>query len=105
MEIKGQWIERTLNMAQPIRIKDQFDLTVLFYTIRANFTNSLCQCKPSFGIKTVQSGFTKDMQWRISAEKVIFVPDLIKYTFVGASLSDANVMGGEYSNESRQAFY
>ncbi len=45
------------------------------------------------------------MQWRISAEKVIFVPDLIEYAFVGVSLSDANVMGGEYSNESRQAFY
>ncbi len=48
MEIKGQWIETTLNMAQPIRIKDQFDLTVLFYTIRASFTNSLRQMQTVF---------------------------------------------------------
>ncbi len=31
----------------------------------ARFTNSLRQRKPSFGIKTVLSGFTKDAQWRI----------------------------------------
>ncbi len=35
----------------------------------ASFTNSLRQRKPSFVIKIVLSGFTKDAQWRISAEK------------------------------------
>ncbi len=35
----------------------------------ASFTNSLRQRKPSFGIKIVLSGFTKDAQWRISTEK------------------------------------
>ncbi len=35
----------------------------------ARFTNSLRQRKPSFGIKIVLSGFTKDAQWSISAEK------------------------------------
>ncbi len=34
-----------------------------------------------------------------------FVPDLIEYTFVAVALSDAKFMGGEYSNESRKAFY
>ncbi len=38
-------------------------------TLRASFTNSLHQRKPSFGVKTVLSGFTKDAQWQISAEK------------------------------------
>ncbi len=28
------------------------------------------------------------------------MPDLIEYAFVGVSLSDANVMGEDYSNES-----
>ncbi len=37
--------------------------------LRARFTNSLRQFKPSFGIKIVMSGFTQDAQWRISAEK------------------------------------
>ncbi len=53
----------------------------------------------SFAIKIVLSGFTKDEQWRISAEKawtVIFAPDLIEYAFVGVSLSDAKFMGEEY---------
>ncbi len=75
---------------------------------RASLTNSLCQRKPFFGVKIVLSGFTKDAQCRLSAEKawtVIFVPDLIEYAFVGVSLSDAKFMGGEYSNESRDAFY
>ncbi len=40
-----------------------------FSSLRARFTNSLHQRKPSFGIKIVLSGFTKDAQWRISAEK------------------------------------
>ncbi len=73
------------------------------HVLRASFTNSLRQRKPSFGIKIVLSGFT-NAQWRISAEKawtVIFAPDLIEYAFLGVSLSDAKVMGGEYSNESR----
>ncbi len=34
----------------------------------ASFTNSVCQRKPSFGIKIVLSGFNKDAQWRFSAE-------------------------------------
>ncbi len=38
-------------------------------TLRASFTNSLHQCKLSFGVKIVLSDFTKDAQWRISAEK------------------------------------
>ncbi len=61
-----------------------------------------------FGVKIVLSGFTKDSQWWISAEKawtVIFAPDLIEHAFVGVSLSDAKVMGGEYLNESLNAFY
>ncbi len=37
---------------------------------RARFTTSLCQHKPSFGVKIVLSGFTKDKQWWISTEKV-----------------------------------
>ncbi len=77
-------------------------------TVRASFTNSLHQRKPSFAVKIVLSGFTKDTQWSISAEKawtVIFAPDLIEYAFVGVSLSDAKFMGGENSNESRNAFY
>ncbi len=36
---------------------------------RTRFTNSLCQRKLSFGIKIVLSGFTKDAQRRINAEK------------------------------------
>ncbi len=43
--------------------------------------------------------FTKDVQWRISAEnawKVIFAPDITEYAFVGVSLSDTKSMGGEY---------
>ncbi len=76
--------------------------------LRASFTNSLRQRKPSFGIKIVLSGFTKDAQWQISAEKawtVIFALYLIEYAFVGVSLSDAKFMGGENSNESRNTFY
>ncbi len=38
----------------------------LFFT---SFTKSLRQRKPSFGVKIVLSGFTKDAQWRISAGK------------------------------------
>ncbi len=41
------------------------------------------------------SGFTKDAQWRIGAEKawaVICAPDLMEYAFVGVSLSDATFM-------------
>ncbi len=52
------------------------------------FTNNLCQHKPSFGVKTVLSGFTKDAQWRISTkgmDTVIFVPDLPEYAFLGVS--------------------
>ncbi len=33
------------------------------------------------------------------------MPDLVEYAFVGVSLSDAKCMGGEYSNESRNAIY
>ncbi len=36
---------------------------------------------------------------------VIFVPDIIEYAFLEVSLSDKTFMGGEYSNESRNAFY
>ncbi len=51
----------------------------------------------SFNVKIYL--FTKDVQWRISAEnvwKVIFAPDITEYAFVGVSLSDAKSMGGEY---------
>ncbi len=34
----------------------------------------------------------------------MFVPDFIKYAFMGVSLSDAKFMGGEYSNESCKTF-
>ncbi len=34
----------------------------LLYSYRARFTNSVRQHKPSFGIKIVLSGFTKDAQ-------------------------------------------
>ncbi len=37
--------------------------------LRASFTSSLRQRRPSFAVKIVLSGFTKDAQWRISAEK------------------------------------
>ncbi len=37
--------------------------------LRARFTISLRQHKPSFGVKKVLSGFTKDTQWEIIAEK------------------------------------
>ncbi len=77
------------------------------YQFRPRFTNSLCQRKPSFGVKIVLSVFTKDAQWRISAKKawtVIFAPDLIEHAFVGVSLSDAKFLG-EYYNESRNAIY
>ncbi len=66
---------------------------------RVRFTNSVFQSKLSFGVKIVLSGFTKDAQWRISAEKarnVIFAPDLIEYAFLGVSPSDAKSMGGQY---------
>ncbi len=36
---------------------------------------------------------------------VSFAPDFIAYVFVGVSLSDAKCTGGDYSNESRNAFY
>ncbi len=52
--------------------------------LRPDFTNSLRQPKPSFGVKIVLSGFTKDVQWRISAEKAwtqLFAPDLIENAF------------------------
>ncbi len=35
---------------------------------------------------------------------IMFVPDFIKYAFMGVSLSDAKFMGGEYSNESCKTF-
>ncbi len=40
-------------MAQPIRIKDKNEpfYNILFYTIRASFTNSLPQRKPSLALK------------------------------------------------------
>ncbi len=38
-------------------------------------------------------------------DTVIFAPDLIEYAFLGFSLSDAKFMGGESSNESRNAIY
>ncbi len=64
--------------------------------LNARFTNSLRQCKPSFGVKIVLSGFTKDTQWRISIELVIFMPDHIEYAFVVVFVLDAKFMGGEY---------
>ncbi len=74
----------------------------IFELIRLRASCTISWRKPSFGIKIVQSGFTEDVQWLISAEKawiyytVIFVPDLIKYVFLGVSLWDAKIMGGEY---------
>ncbi len=35
----------------------------------------------------------------------LFLCLTFEYAFVGVSLSDAKVMGGEYSNESRNVFY
>ncbi len=77
-------------------------------TLRARFTISLRQRKPSFEVKKILSGFTKDTQWEISAEKawtVIFATPLIEYAFVGVSLSICKFMGGEYLNESRNMIY
>ncbi len=58
------------------------------------------QCKTSFCIKIVLSGFTKDAQkknwhWQC-VHTVIFAPDLAEYAFVGVSLSDAKFMGGDW---------
>ncbi len=75
---------------------------------RARFTISMRQCKPSFGVTKLLSGFTKDTQWEISAEKawtVIFTTHLIEHAFVGVSLSICKFMGGEYLNESRNVIY
>ncbi len=36
---------------------------------------------------------------------VILAPDLTEYALVGVFLSDAEFIGGEYSNESRNAIY
>ncbi len=47
--------------------KDQFILYDII--LRARFANSLRQRKLSFDVKIVLSGFIKDAQWRISAEK------------------------------------
>lgn len=63
----------------------------------------LTACKSanaSFGITKLLSGFTKDMQWKICAEKawtVVFAT----YAFVGVSYSDA----GEYLKESCNVIY
>ncbi len=38
-------------------------------------------------------------------DTVIFAPDLIKYAFIGVSLSDAKFIGGEYWIESRNEIY
>ncbi len=77
-----------------------------FNTIRhygPDFNNSLHQCKVSFGVKLVLSGFTK-AQWRITTEnewtQLFFVPDLIEYAFVGVSLSAAKFMGEECAHQS-----
>ncbi len=45
-------------------------ILIHFWRLRASFTNSLHKRKPSFGIKIILSGFTKDAQWKICAEKV-----------------------------------
>ncbi len=73
--------------------------------VRASFTNRLHQRKPSFGVKIVLSGFTKHPKRWKGMDTVIFEPDIIEYAFVGVYLSDVKVMGGDYSNESRKAFY
>ncbi len=41
----------------------------IVWSLWASFTNSLRQRKPSFGVKIVPSGFTREMQWQISAKK------------------------------------
>ncbi len=71
--------------------------------LRARFTISLRQRKPSFGVKKILSvsGFTKDTQWEISAEKawtVIFATHLIEYAFVRVSLLIGKFMGAEHLN-------
>ncbi len=43
--------------------------TIGLFTPGASFTNSLRQRKPSFAVKIVLSDFTKDRQWRSSAER------------------------------------
>ncbi len=42
------------------------------------FTDRLCHCKLSFGIKKLLSGFAKDMQWK-GLDAAIFAADLIAY--------------------------
>ncbi len=54
----------------PVFIQTKQFLFTGNHRIWARFTNSLGQCTPSFAVKIVLSGFTKDTQWRISAEKV-----------------------------------
>ncbi len=61
----------------------------------SHFINSSRQRKPSLGVKILLSGFTKDVQCRVSAGKA-WTLELIEYAFVGVFLSDAKVMGGEY---------
>ncbi len=58
-----------------------------FSTSGARFTNSLRQWKPSFGIKIVLSGFTKDAQWRISTEKV-WTQLFLRLTLLNMHLSE-----------------
>ncbi len=62
--------------------------------LRASFTNTLCQRKPSFGVKIALSSFTKDAQWQTSAEKAwtqlfLCLTYVFGYVFVGVSISDA----------------
>ncbi len=71
-------------------------LTLLDDSFRAIFTKSLCQHKPSFGVKTLLSGFTKDMHWNINNEKAcslqlflqLILLHLHLYEFQMASLSE-----------------
>ncbi len=54
---------------------------------RATFTNSLHQRKPSFGVKIVLSGFTKDTLVELALKR------------------RGQFMGGEYYSESCKAIY
>ncbi len=63
------------NFLKQLTLKQLFK----FDKLRASFTNSLHDRKPSFGVKIVLSGFTKEHSEEL---RTIFAPDLIEYAFV-----------------------
>ncbi len=84
-------------MLKILKKKKLLSSRVVNWYLRARFTNSLHQHKPSFGMKIVLSGFTKDAQWKISTEKAwtqLFL--CLTLLNMHVSLSDTKFMGGKY---------